>query len=116
MNKKKRGMPTLQNKGHHMKIDEIRKLCDDATPGPWRISEYKGDYHVYNSKDEPVYYSSAEEGVTAEETDAEFITAARALLPLLLDVVELLKDRPLYFRDAIDRAELLERLEALENA
>ena len=72
------------------KIAEARRLCEAATPGPWRMSEDNALETVdciivvcaewdYGDDDSTLYVSNE---------DAEFIVAARQLVPELLDTLE----------------------------
>lgn len=67
-----------------MKIEEIRKLVDAATPGPWKSNlEPMFDKIWYE-----VRLGGKIVAKTREESNSEFIAATRTLIPLLLDVVE----------------------------
>ena len=77
-----------------MKLDEIEKLIEAASPGPW---EYIGrDGGALNCVD--VWRSGR---VTVERTqsdpvdraNAAFIAASRELVPRLLKIAQLVKDR-----------------------
>lgn len=63
-----------------MKLGEIRALIEAATPGPWHGEGYDDDT-VYNFRDNAV-------ARVFSTYDLKFITAARTLMPLLLDVAE----------------------------
>jgi hypothetical protein len=83
-----------------MKLEEIKRLCEAATPGPWRVTEYpkeewgpsdtiEGDIHGATQAwerticDDTQYYPTAP-GLA----DVRFIAAARDLVPKLLAVAE----------------------------
>lgn len=64
-----------------MKLSEIRKLCDEATPGPWRYDHGNWAVERYDRSD----YHRSEIG---KPEDGEFIAAARTLMPKLLAIAE----------------------------
>lgn len=87
-----------------MNLEELKKLCDEATPGPWEWRECDGDgpFYVLGG---PVTYkspsvdpnkvlddgsSSAEysPSITPDSPDAKFIAAARTALPQLISRLE----------------------------
>lgn len=85
-----------------MNLESLRKLCDAATPGPWRlderIPEWDGDgsYSIVVPHlgeqmlaDDTRYYPTA-----PPTEDARFIAAARTALPLLLAVAEAARGIP----------------------
>lgn len=67
-----------------MKLEEIQKLCDEATPGPWRW-DYTGssDYWL-TSNDERI--DGLWDRHDFNEHNRQFIAASRDLLPKLLAV------------------------------
>ncbi len=70
-----------------MKLEDIQKLCDEATEGPWtekRILMLNGDPSFF-SKVEGFY---VDDDNNMEDCDARFIAAARELMPELLKVVK----------------------------
>jgi hypothetical protein len=73
-----------------MKLDEIQKLCDGATPGPWKPG------HTYD-----------------HQRNAAFIAASRTLIPKLLAVAKAAQD----YRDGsydVSFMRLWDALDALE--
>lgn len=72
-----------------MKLEEIRRLCDEATPGPWR-AEYGGDM-VYGREGRIATMDSIEHYRDKVAINAKFIAMARTELPKLLKVVEAVK-------------------------
>lgn len=91
-----------------MKLADIRKLCDAATPGPWGgiCGDCFDGYALIGPQNQYGKYDiicRAESG-----DDASFITTARTLLPLLLDVAaaaETLWDYNLDAEDALNTLE-----------
>lgn len=86
------------------RIEELKKLCAEATPGPWRQEVWhnhdEGGWAAVGPhiKDTPGddYYSSEEPGSPSHEkatSDANFIAAARTAVPELIAEVERLRDR-----------------------
>lgn len=67
-----------------MTLDELEKLCNEATPGPWRVAS--GDWRVVNFNHYPVCGTSNVIG--DDESNADFIAAARTYLPKLIDVAK----------------------------
>lgn len=71
-----------------MKIEEIEKLCDEASPGPWKFDVWlvNGEAGRIASIDSEVPYG--------EDVDANglFIAHARTLLPKLLAVAKAAKE------------------------
>lgn len=71
--------------------DEIRALCDAATPGPWRREGDwidAGEYDQVIAPDRVECMSHCYGGssrIDVEAADLEFIAAARSLVPELLD-------------------------------
>lgn len=73
-------------------IAELRELESAATPGPWDVESRLGSEltRVYGGNGWPVALI-ARWSHEADQADAAFIAAARNALPLLLDVVDLLR-------------------------
>ncbi len=73
-----------------MKLSDIRKLCEAALPGPWKWDYYQ----LVSTTVDPL--GTTGDGVVMnmpgtnrpEPGDADFIAAARDLLPRLLAVAE----------------------------
>lgn len=66
-----------------MNLEEIRALCEAATPGPWAVDTFGNIY-------KPARQGNVAQmrGANQEHADAAFIAAARTLLPKLLEVAE----------------------------
>lgn len=110
-----------------MKLEEIEKLCDEATAGPWEFrskdgdessSEYCGTYSVgpddvedYNNWiiDDTKYYNTAPSRIE----DAKFIAASRELMPKLLAVAKAAEQHQCPYYGNSDE-ELLKALQELE--
>jgi alkanesulfonate monooxygenase SsuD/methylene tetrahydromethanopterin reductase-like flavin-dependent oxidoreductase (luciferase family) len=74
--------------------DELERLAEAATAGPWRTIDFAGDVHVYAGDDECVAaYTGCYEScaVSIESRDAAFIAAADppTVLALIARVREL---------------------------
>jgi DNA repair ATPase RecN len=70
------------------RIVELRKLCEAATPGPWKVFHLiKGAYEVCRRDD----YARGGICVPHRQDNAEFIAAAREALPAALDEIEQLR-------------------------
>lgn len=71
-----------------MKLEEIEKLCNEATPGPWM---------AFIPNDERLVQKAIVSGPkqyinnSFSSEDAEFIAASRTLMPKLLDVAKAAK-------------------------
>lgn len=66
-------------------LNELKKLCDEATEAPWR------KYERTTPDDEWELYSPGHHewvAHTVKDADAQFIAAARTHLPLLLSKLE----------------------------
>lgn len=101
-----------------MKLEDLKKLCDEATPGPWEYSDYDSEF----TKGGGLVGTSAF-GLMADKSTCRFIAASRTMIPRLIAVAEaaqnlidycgasLRHSRP----DAIDIVDgLAETLDALE--
>lgn len=86
-------------------LEELKKLCDDATPGPWKWKmEWKENGHYSGSMGEldpgVLWYGmDGEEGIySPKQADAEFIASAREAIPSLIKALdwEDLKHREAY--------------------
>lgn len=77
-----------------MNLTDIRKLIDEATPGPWISDRARVRFPCYKS---PSGYDAADLEIdvcTGQCTPtASFIAAARTLMPKLLAVAEAAKTR-----------------------
>lgn len=72
-----------------MKLEEIKKLIEAATPGPWEAK----DRMVMDAQRDRVATCDggyASSGGYNQSVDAAFIAAARTLMPKLLNAVEVL--------------------------
>jgi len=74
-----------------MKLEDIQKLCDEATPGPWTYDEVINPSITYERKD-AVIHEISDPGNYIYLEDAKFIAASRELLPKLLAVVKAAKN------------------------
>jgi hypothetical protein len=77
-------------------LAEIRERADKATPGPWRefsTGPAHGDHWYVTADGESIALIHANDGIDEEarQPDAEFIAAARAYVPRLLDEIERLQ-------------------------
>ena len=115
-----------------MKLDELKSLCEEATPGPWRWSQQIG---VYEADEIGVYipYTDGSKGrgswkaiiktdsrvYPPSDADASFIIAAREMLPKLIKVAEAAKaackDLPARYDDAGILSALRHALKKLES-
>ena len=77
-----------------MKLEEIKKLCDEATPGPWVRHETYSDVWFLGEKimgnNKTIVYQNDGHNAGKEE-DIKFIAASRTLIPKLLAVAEAAK-------------------------
>lgn len=80
-----------------MNIEELRQLCDRATPGPW-LSEkhYDADYNVWCIPEASDQWGDPI--VMALHEDADFIAVARTALPSCLDEIYRLRAELAYAR------------------
>jgi hypothetical protein len=62
-----------------MKLEDIKKLCDEATPGPWRICIDEDDHKAVIDPEGWI--------IPHRDADAELTAAARQVLPLLVDAL-----------------------------
>lgn len=75
------------------RLAEIRARCEAATEGPWRVSPYKsGKYLSVEFLIDGKPFASVALYVH-DETDADFIAAARQDVPYLLDEIEARDER-----------------------
>ena len=82
---------------HHVsdaEIDELRRLCADAAPAPWRAMIEGRDHSAGDSfimigrdddRDEDMYVTR--DSGPASASDLDFIAAARNYLPRLIDEI-----------------------------
>jgi hypothetical protein len=82
------------------RIDELKALCDQATPGPWELNLAEDGIEVGTvfAVDRPLhvvcfmqYYESGNGEPLIDEFDAGLIAAARDALPELIAEVERLR-------------------------
>ena len=101
----------------------LRALCDGATPGPWMVEEYRSSNYVsatVNGKRQQVLRVNNQE--PRNETDLDFIAAARTAIPDLLDALDardaeiarLRARNELIEQTSGDLLEALDRLDPLE--
>jgi hypothetical protein len=93
-----------------MKLDELQRLCDQATPGPWDGNTLRG---IIDLQYAPAGHCT---GMTWLSHDANFIAAARTALPKLIAVAKAAKliAYPRGFRDGNVPDDLHRSLAALE--
>jgi hypothetical protein len=103
-----------------MTDDEIDKLCREATPGPWRVGANGSAIRADREHDDriiaqahPRVFAKLDPGVMAEWVDnAEFIAAARTLVPELHAEVRRLREQ--HLANVRRDGELRERIALLE--
>lgn len=75
-----------------MKLEEIEKLCEEATSGPWTWYYYKNLAYIESPNEiiiNPGFnITEMEEYGISEDKDALFIAASRELIPKLLAVAK----------------------------
>ena len=71
-------------------LDEIEKLCDEATAGPWEYDARGEVFVMMDSKTPDLVIVRAY--AIAEDSDANFIAASRELMPKLLKVARAAKE------------------------
>lgn len=93
-----------------MILEEIRKLIDEASPGPWvvcnvtnTVASLKRDVGTPHTQLEGVV--SALIAFKSLEADAKFIAAARTLMPLLLDAVVIAQKLDCWGREIVGAAD-----------
>lgn len=69
-----------------MKLEDIKKLCDEATPGPWVAVDGGIDF-LLGGDERPVPLIR-DPMLIAKNTNLQFIAMARTVLPKLLAVAE----------------------------
>ena len=70
-------------------LDELKKLCDEATPGPWDIKHSYDSLTVFKGTYDLDDYSNWSEDIFLdEERDFPFINSARTALPKLIAALE----------------------------
>lgn len=84
-----------------MTLEELKQLCDAATPGPWgtfvegdcdHATAYGPQHEMPNIDMSDDDYDAAYQAMWAKgEADSRFIAAARAALPKLIAVAEAAK-------------------------
>lgn len=97
-----------------MKLEEIEKFCEEATPGPWEWSYYclhNGRLRI------PILHRNKNSKWPISKNNLEFIAASRTLMPQLLKVAKAadvcLKSK-IHFDSAYDNL-LQYALDELEN-
>jgi len=84
------------------RLEEIRKRCEDATPGPWKPT--KSGYSVFCRIP---YFSDLRIATGFERGDAEFMAHAREDIPWLLEqMVTTLRRADAAIRDLTELAEM----------
>ncbi|TXH10672.1 MAG: hypothetical protein E6R04_04885 [Spirochaetes bacterium] len=97
-----------------MKLDELKKIVEAATPGPYRVTQYPDQ--AWAVLDENfVVADMAKRSNGKEEATARLFAAARAYLPLLIAVAEAAKRTTCAIAgSSVASVELREAIEALE--
>lgn len=82
------------------RLNELKKLCDEATPGPWSISYEEVCYTHTDGKK----YSlpSARVNRTMKANNNAFIAASRTALPELISEIEYLQKDVIQMETCID--------------
>lgn len=101
-----------------MKLEELKKLVEAATPGPWTWRLVDGICNKY--LDEGAIVIEGDACSNIDPANCRLIAASRTMLPKLIAVVEALKAE----RMAVDRAEkghtagfdVADAMEATDNA
>lgn len=76
-----------------MKLENIQKLCDEATPEPWQWGPGNPiDHWELWNPIEHVWIVQDDAGVEPRFEDLEFIAISRTLIPQLLAIAEAVKD------------------------
>jgi len=71
-----------------MKLDEIEKLIEAASPGPWPEEFGRSDFpDVGSMACGPIITADEDTEETQAQSDQDFICVARTLMPRLLKVV-----------------------------
>lgn len=72
-----------------MDLEEERRVCDAATPGPWNVGWDGGIYGQYARDSLPTLVSPGKNAAIKHEVpNAKFIAHARTGYPLLLAIAE----------------------------
>lgn len=87
-----------EDEGGSMKLEEIRKLIDAATPGPWTNRMQDGLCNKYIDDDAIVI--SKEERDNMNPANVAFIALSRTLMPKLLAVAKVAKA---FFEDHLEQ-------------
>lgn len=78
-----------------MKLDELKKLCEEATPGPWDFRHGSPDgfdhWELWNPETGE-FVVQDDSGVEPSKENLAFIAAARSALPKLIAEIETLQD------------------------
>lgn len=76
-------------------IEQIRQRVEAATPGPWKMSNYRPLYVIQRNPNESTYEIGDNEFkpiiCTQEPGDSKFIAHARTDIPALLAYIETLE-------------------------
>ena|SRR5687768_14489490 len=98
-----------------MTLDDMQRLCDDATPGPWIFCH--GDLHnhweLWNPKTAE-WVVQDDSGVEPSTENLTFIAHSRTLLPKLIEVARLAKEQHGSVCDSRDYERMKQALKALE--
>lgn len=95
-----------------MNLEDLKKLCQEATPGPWGLKEHGLVSSSFPNSCGENYQIAGD----IDEQDADFIAAAREALPKLIAVAEAARVVAAGFRRFYDENEqpLVDALAALE--
>lgn len=89
--------------------EELRRLCEAATPGPWTLDPCDGEFGfvrsgiVWTAQNDSAAFSGTDFIQAKTEEDAAFIAAARAAVPALLDALEAAEARERRLREAVTK-------------
>jgi len=95
-----------------MKLEDLKKLCGKATPGPWSYAP--------PVVDDPQFENAIRAGqfqLVLTDYDASFIAAARTYLPKLIAVAEAAKSLPIHAWGDLaceEREQMFKALAAME--
>ncbi len=109
-----------RREGDTVKLEELKELCEKATPGPWFFDKEGGPEHEGN--EHGVVWFSGPYGRTAvfdscywDMADAKLAAAARTYMPKLIAVVEAAKRTTCAIEgSSVASVELREAIEVLE--
>lgn len=68
-------------------IEKLKKLCDEATPGPWGTRGYSPD-KMFG----PFFGAGPDTSYEQSYFDAKFIAESRTAIPKLIEAVEVMRE------------------------